>query len=132
MDANDVNTIDKFKQAKEDLAGVNKTLDERNKLINSEGGGITVSSIKAGDSLANPVAIGGTANGDALTVELRNQEHEPLVRENVTVKDGQFSITLQFVFSSTKEGYVAIYSTGLNGEENNLLEIPVKFGNIEN
>ena len=131
MDANDANTIGQLEQAKDDLAEVNKTLEERNDLLNEEEGKITLTSIKSGDTLTSPATVAGTAAvpSNAIVVELRNQEHETMVKETVSVKNGAFAINLGFEFSHTEEGYVAVYELNPDSSKLNLVEIPVKFGN---
>ncbi|MCK5061063.1 Gmad2 immunoglobulin-like domain-containing protein [Candidatus Parcubacteria bacterium] len=146
-----INTLD---QAKDDIEEINETTDSRRQtaeeilnkgeeddIIESEFDEyiITVSNIKAGDNIVSPVVIEGDAVAfeNTVIVELRNQEHETMVKEFVTVKSldigksGPFSITLHFDFSSTKEGYVAVYEeSAKDGSEVNLVEIPVMFNNL--
>lgn len=97
---------------------------------------IKVTNIKAGDNIISPITIEGTgvAFENTLIVELRNQEREIMVKEIVIVKapdigkSGPFKITLSFDFSSTKEGYVAVYEeSAKDGSEVNLVEIPVTY-----
>jgi len=142
-------------QAKEDIKEINEKTDSRKQIaedIFNEGDEdniledefdeyiITVSNIKAGDNLVSPVIIEGEAVAfeNTVIVELRNQEHETMVKEYVTTKapdvgkSGPFKITLSFDFSSTKEGYVAVYEeSAKDGSEVNLVEIPVMFNKDE-
>ena len=159
IDTNDANNIDTdspvgaikaLNQAKGDIDEINSQIadsidsaqDRHGPQIASQGEEtavtdsktIEVTSIKAGDDLASPVAVEGTgmAKDNILNVELRNSEHETMVKEPVTIKaapgaSGPFKITLSFEFGNTKEGFVAVYEPGDNGQESNLIEIPVTF-----
>lgn len=96
---------------------------------------IKVIGISANDSVSSPFKLEGETNvGEGkLIIELRNNNHDTLVKEIANIKKGEdekgvFSINLHYVFTGTKEGYIAIYQAGENGEELNLVEIPVKFG----
>ena len=90
---------------------------------------ITVSNIKAGDNIVSPVVIEGEAVAfeNTIIVELRNQEHETMVKEFVTTKapdvgkSGPFKITLSFDFSSTKEGYLAVYEESAKDGQKGIL-----------
>ncbi len=97
---------------------------------------IKVFGIESGDNITSPVVIEGEgiAFENNLIVELRNNDHKALVKEHVTIKSsdigesGPFKITLHFVFSGTKEGFVAVYEeSAKDGSELSLVEIPVKF-----
>ncbi len=131
-------------KAKEDIGEINKTIDSRRQTADEifeddnefDKYIITVSNIKAGDNIVSPVVIEGEAVAfeNTVTVELRNQEHETMVKEYVTTKapdvgkSGPFKITLEFDFSSTKEGYVAVYEeSAKDGSEVNLVEIPITY-----
>ena len=131
--------IKALKQAEEDIGGIQENLDKQAEQLTDndfDEHTIQVSNIKAGDNLVSPVIIegAGVAFENTLTVELRNQAHETMVKEYVTTKSsylgksGLFKITLSFDFSSTKEGYVAVYEeSAKDGSEVNLVEIPVTF-----
>ena len=95
--------------------------------------GITISGIKDGQTIYSPLVVFGRApvEKDVLVVELRNAKHETLVKEKTNIDDsGFYSIKLNFEFNNTKEGFVAVYEQGEDGSELNLVEIPVKFGNL--
>ena len=147
--------IKALNQAKEDIEEINEKTDSRKQIaddiINESDEDniledefdeytITVSNIKSGDNLVSPVTIEGDAVAfeNTVIVELRNQDHESMVREYVTTKapdlgkSGPFKITLSFDFSNTKEGYVAVYEeSAKDGSEVNLVEIPVTFNKDE-
>jgi hypothetical protein len=103
---------------------------------------IKVFNIKDGDSVTSPLKIEGEASAleNNLIVELRNSDHETMVKEFTTIKSNEvgvpdpFSITLNFEFNNTKEGYIAVYEPfdeaqdREKGGERNLVEIAVKFG----
>jgi len=99
---------------------------------------IKVFNISDNQTVYSPLTISGqaTAFENNLIVELRNSDHETLVKEFTTIKSskvgemGDYSITLNFDFKNTKEGFVAVYEQGEDGSELNLVEIPVKFGNL--
>jgi putative hemolysin len=101
---------------------------------------IKVFDIESGDNITSPVTIKGegVAFENNLIVELRNNNHDSLVREHTTIKSdeigkiGPFEITLNFNFSNTREGYVAVYEeSAKDGSELNLVEIPVRFNAIK-
>lgn len=123
-------------QAKKDIAEINKNTieSEFDEYI------ITVSNIKPYDNLVSPIVIEGEAVAfeNTVIVELRNQEHETMVKEYVITKapdvgqSGLFKIILSFDFSSTKEGFLAVYEeSAKDGSEVNLVEIPVMFNKDE-
>jgi hypothetical protein len=98
--------------------------------------GIKIFDIKEGDLLISPLLVAGEASSESgeLIVELRNVEHETMVKEIVEIKaakgeKGPFKITLNFEFSNTKEGYLAVYE---KDNKNNIIEISVKYKNKEN
>ncbi len=126
-----VGAIKALDQAKKDIEEINKTTEE---VVSDSGNKIEILNIEIGGNLASPLAIEGEGSSESgsLIVELRNQEHETMVKELVEVKankgeKGLFKITLNFEFSSTKEGFLAVYE---DNDKDNLLEIPVKFENI--
>ncbi|MDD5071388.1 MAG: DUF333 domain-containing protein [Patescibacteria group bacterium] len=98
---------------------------------------IKVFNIEDGQTVYSPLAVFGKASAekDVLTVELRNNNHETLVKETVKIYNsgqtgemGDYVINkLNFEFNNTKEGFVAVYEEGADGSELNLVEIPVKF-----
>jgi len=113
-------------KTEEKAENTNKSANER----------IKIADIKAGDTLGSPVTISGegAAFENNLIVELRNPDHSPLVKEFVSIKSsnvgetGPFSITLNFLFNNTEEGFLAVYEpSAQDGSELNLVEIPVKF-----
>ena len=146
-----VDAINTLNKAKEDIGEINEKTESRKQkadvIINESDENnlsedefdeytISVSNIKPGDNLVTPVVIEGDAVAfeNTVIVELRNQEHETMVKEYVTTKapdvgkSGPFKITLSFDFSSTKEGYLAVYEeSAKDGSEVNLVEIPVTF-----
>jgi len=97
--------------------------------------GITISGIKDGQTIYSPLVVFGRApvEKDVLVVELRNAKHETLVKEKTNIDDsGFYAINkLNFDFKNTNEGFVAVYEEGEDGSELNLVEIPVKFGNLD-
>lgn len=151
-DADDLagdNIVETLNKAKEDVNNINKNIEDRNEVIknaefnDTEGQEfigndmIKVFGIKEGDTISSPVKIEGEgiAFENTLIVELRNNNHEALVKEFVTTKapdagqSGPFAITLNFEFSNTKEGYIAVYEeSAKDGSERNLVEVGVKFG----
>ncbi|MCK5357482.1 MAG: Gmad2 immunoglobulin-like domain-containing protein [Elusimicrobiales bacterium] len=135
--------IQALDKAKKDIGEIQENYNQQAEQLaddDSDEYTIQVSNIKAGDNLVSPVIIEGTgaAFENTLTVELRNQDHETMVKEYVATKasylgkSGTFKITLNFDFSSTKEGYVAVYEeSAQDGSEVNLVEIPVIYNKIE-
>jgi len=140
------NTLNTYDQARKDIDDIQANLDAKNEIVEEVAADkpvldnnnlINISNIKAGDILLSPAVIEGegAAFENTLIVELRNPDHETMVKEPVTVKApemgqvGPFKITLYFNFSSTKEGYLAVYEESAqdDGSEVNLVEIPVKF-----
>ena len=148
-----IDAIKALDQAKDDIADIQKNLDKQAEVLKDETPGdeseqekddvyetgndiIKIFNIKAGDNIISPVNIKGegAAFENILIVELRNSDHIALVQEHATLKspdigvNGPFSITINFDFSSTKEGYIAVYEqSAKDGTEINLVEIPVKF-----
>ena len=135
-------------QAKKDIAEINETTEGRQQATESilqdekefSEYAIKVTNIKSGDSLISPVIIEGEAVAfeNTVIIELRNKEHETMVKEFANVKapdigrSGSFKITLHFDFDLTKEGYVAVYEeSAKDGSEVNLVEIPVGFNKNE-
>ncbi len=101
---------------------------------------IKIFNIEDGQTIFSPVTIQGkgVAFENNLIIELRNKDHVALVKEFTMIKSneageiGDYSITLEFEFSSTKEGFIAVYEqSAKDGSELNLVEIPVKFGNLD-
>ncbi|MDA3840338.1 MAG: hypothetical protein PF572_04575 [Patescibacteria group bacterium] len=93
-----------------------------------------INDIKSGDTISSPITITGTTNAtkNQLFVELRDSEHNSKVRGYAVIDENDeaqndFKITLNFVFNSTKEGFIAVYELDDNGQEKNLVEIPVKY-----
>ena len=145
-----IDAINTLEKSKEDISEIQENINEQAEIIKESGEEniseddsgeylIKITNIKSGDNLVSPVTIEGDAVAfeNTVIVELRNQEHETMVKESVTVKSpdigksGLFSITLHFDFSSTKEGYVAVYEeSAKDGSEVNLVEIPVMFDNL--
>ncbi len=118
--------------------GTQSTEQEDKDIFMSQTGNdsIKVFDIKSGDNITSPVTIKGegVAFENNLIVELRNKDHEILVKEPVTIKSsevgksGLFEITLNFEFTNTKEGFIAVYEeSAKDGSEMNLVEIPVVF-----
>ena len=101
---------------------------------------IKVFNIEDNQEVFSPLTIigQGVAFENNLIVELRNNDHEPIVKEFTTIKSGEvgemgdYSITLNFKFNNTKEGFIAVYEqSAKDGSELNLVEIPVKFGSLD-
>ena len=102
---------------------------------------IKVFNIENGQTVHSPFTVFGKASTEKgiLVVELRNSNHEALAKETVKIygsgqtgEMGDYAINkLNFEFKNTKEGFVAVYEPSANSGELNLVEIPVKFGNID-
>ena len=103
---------------------------------------IKVFNISDNQTIYSPLTVSGQAVAfeNNLIVELRNSDHETLVKESTKIYNsgqagemGDYSINkLNFKFNNTKEGFVAVYEPSAeNGSELNLVEIPVKFGNLD-
>ena len=97
---------------------------------------IKVFGIEENQTISSPITIKGegVAFENTLVVELRNEERQALVQEPTMIRSGgvgekgPFEITLNFQFSGTSEGFVAIYEeSAKDGSEVNLVEIPVKY-----
>ena len=136
-DANNTNIIGEYEQAKDDIARINQNTETKQQAINEASeisGSITIDGILAGDTLVSPVTVSGTADvaENMLAVELRNLAGEALVSEPVSVKDSEFSVTLNFAFASTKEGFLAVYEPSPDSSRLNIVKIPVKYGNAGN
>jgi hypothetical protein len=98
---------------------------------------ITIENINSGDLLTSPVLIKGKAKtiDNKVFVELRNNNHEALVKEWTAVRTdnneemGDYGVNLDFYFRNTSEGYVAVYESEEN--KSGLVEIPVNFKTID-
>jgi hypothetical protein len=98
---------------------------------------ITIENINSGDLLTSPVLIKGKAKtiDNKVFVELRNNNHEALVKEWTAVRTdnneemGDYGVNLDFYFRNTSEGYVAVYESEEN--KSDLVEIPVNFKTID-
>lgn len=93
-----------------------------------------INNIQADETVASPVTITGTTKAlkNKLFVELRDIDHNSKVRGYAVVSENNdaintFKITLNFVFNSTDKGFIAAYELDENGQEKNLVEIPVNF-----
>jgi len=123
---------------KEDLEEVQKDdiAEKATSTIITGDNNIQIYDIKNGDLVSSPLIIKGQAKIEEkkLIIELRNKDHFALVKEvvNVYKKEknewGEYSVTLNFEFSNTKEGFIAVYEEDI---EDSLLEIPVKFSVVE-
>lgn len=94
----------------------------------------SIEGIEANEEISSPITITGKtpASKDQLFVELRDSEKNSKIRAYALVtenegKENTYQITLNFIFSSTSEGYIAVYELDSNGQEKNLTELPVKF-----
>ncbi len=94
----------------------------------------TIEGIEENEEISSPVTISGktTASKDQLYVELRDSEKNSKVRVYAVVNENEeemntYQVTLNFIFSSTSEGYIAVYELDENGKEKNLTELPVRF-----
>ena len=108
--------------------------EEKKQEIKISSSNTLIDDIKAGDTINSPITIVGKTNStrNKLFVELRDLEHNSKVRGYAVITENKeaqndFKITLNFVFNSTKEGFIATYELDENGQEKNLVEIPVKY-----
>ncbi len=115
-----------------------KKIQEEKKVEIKKTSSTIIDSIKSGDTVSSPINITGKteAKRNKLFVELRDSEHASKVRGYAVVTEkndakNDFKITLNFVFNSTKEGYIAAYELDDEGQEKNLIEIPVNFKTAE-
>jgi hypothetical protein len=116
---------------------IESELEADNNSNNENNNKITIENINSGDLLSSPVLIKGKAkiSDDKVFVELRNNNHEALVKEWTSVKnDGSeeiesYAVHLDFYFKNTSQGYVAVYES--EEKKNNLIEIPVEFKTID-
>jgi hypothetical protein len=131
------NLIGTLNQAKSDIDDIQEGLDGQGGVVERRASSverqdlvIELLDIQNGDLASSPLEVKGNISRaiPSVMVELRNTEHEALVSEEVAVKEGgpggEFAVTLNFEFSSTKEGFVAVYG---QGDINSIIEIPVKF-----
>jgi len=86
-------------------------------------------------TVSSPFTVKGEARVDDNKVYIRivNLAGTTLIQESVNVRSGEvgqfgeFKISLNYQFSTTKEGAVEVYSKDSSGKEQNLITIPVKF-----
>ena len=112
--------------------------EEKKEEIKTANKDTSINDIKDGDTIDSPISIVGKTNAskNKLFVELRDSEHASKVRGYAVITENEnaqndFKITLNFVFNSTKEGYIAIYELDENGQEKNLVETSVKYNTGE-
>lgn len=112
--------------------------EEKKEEIKTSNSDTSIDDIKSGDTINSPIVIIGKTNStrNKLFVELRDSEHNSKVRGYAVITENKnaqndFKITLNFVFNSTKEGFIATYELDENGQEKNLVEIPVNYNTGE-
>ncbi len=95
---------------------------------------IRVTEPAGGATVHSPMTIKGEVDlpVDALFVEVKDTKGNVRIAEPVRVKKsaegkGAFSITLQYVFTQTKEGSVEVFAKEVNGTEGLRVIVPVKF-----
>ncbi|MCX6745663.1 MAG: DUF333 domain-containing protein [Candidatus Parcubacteria bacterium] len=96
---------------------------------------ITVSYPVSGQQLSSPIEISGRAkvSDNKVNIRIKSQTGNALINLSAPVKNigtdgfGDFKISVKYEFSTTKEGYVEVYSLDQNNQEINIVSIPVKF-----
>lgn len=96
---------------------------------------ITVSSPIADSQLTSPLTIEGKAkiSGDKIYIKVKNTSGKVLIEESAVLGPADasgyksFSRKIIYEFSTTKEGYIDVYSLSSTGAEENLVSIPVKY-----
>ena len=96
---------------------------------------IKVTSPLSNEQLSSPFQVEGEAivYQDKVYIRVKNSAGNALIEESVVAKHkpgtewADFSISLNYEFSETKEGFIEVYSLDQNGREQNLISIPVKF-----
>ncbi len=96
---------------------------------------IKVTSPIADEQLSSPFKVEGQAivYQDKVYIRIKNTNGNVLIEENTLAKHqsgtewGDFSISINYEFNLTKEGFVEVYSLDQDGQEQNLVSIPVKF-----
>ena len=96
---------------------------------------IVVNSPIADSQLSSPVTIEGRAkiSGDKVYIKFENNAGTVLIEEIATLgvssDDGykNFSRKINYEFSTTKAGFIKVYSMSTAGDAENLVSIPVKY-----
>jgi hypothetical protein len=94
-----------------------------------------VTSPKPDEQLSSPFTVEGSAKipGDKVYIRVKNITGKVLISEVARLGEVQsdgsanFSIKINYEFSTTKEGFVEVYDLNPTGSEENLVSIPVKF-----
>ncbi len=96
---------------------------------------LSVLSPKNNEYLTSPFTITGKSGAldDKIYIRITNSAGIPLIEE-FTIARGRegeewknFRITINYQFTSTKEGYVEVYTKSTEGDEQSLVRIPVYF-----
>jgi len=96
---------------------------------------IILTSPTADEQLSSPFKVEGQAivYQDKIYIRIKNQSGEILISEETAAKHkagtewADFSIEIKYEFSTSKEGFVEVYSLDQAGKEVNLVSVPVKF-----
>lgn len=96
---------------------------------------ITITSPIAGEQLVSPFKVAGQAIAyqNKIYIRVKNKSGATLIsldtlaRQQTGMQMADFSMEIKYEFNTTKEGYVEVYSFDQNGQEVNLVSIPVKF-----
>jgi putative hemolysin len=95
---------------------------------------ITVSSPTSDEQLISPITVSGRAktSDNKIYVRVKSKSGSTVISVNGTVKNvgadgyGDFKLTINYEFSTTKEGFIDVFSKD-GDTEVNLVSIPVKF-----
>ena len=91
---------------------------------------ISVDYPTTGTQLSSPFEVTGTADisGDTIYVDVTTLDGAPLIQQSTSTNNsGDFKQKIFYEFSSTKEGYVEVYSKDSSGDKVNVVKIPVTF-----
>jgi len=96
---------------------------------------ITVTAPTPNAQLSSPINVEGSAKvkDNKIYIRVKSSDNKILIEETTTVKNigadgfGDFSIKINYEFSTTKEGSIEFYSKNASGSEENLVSIPVTF-----
>jgi len=135
-----VKCIDELEDSEneEELLGntTKKNIKTSKEIISVVGNGVKVTSPTLNQQLVSPISISGETSmlNDDIVVQILSESGNVLIEEitkahNSGVNDlGLFTVKVNYIFSTTKEGFVKIFPESFrNSTGENTVKIPVKF-----
>ena len=85
-------------------------------------GSLTLTKPEKDATVASPIEVEGTANGDTVTVRILNTSGKEIVAVPVTVRSGKYHVNLSFTFTNTTSGTIEVAES-----DGTKVSAPVKF-----